>query len=154
MIYIEAPNYDFPIGKKSIFLAGTIQGTITDWQAEVTDALKNFDIVVFNPRRKNFPIHDPSAAEKQITWEHDMLRKADMIQMWLAAETDGPICLYELGAWTMTQKPIVIGMDPKYRRRQDVEIQTKLERPEIPITYSMEDFTNAISDMINQVLLV
>jgi hypothetical protein len=153
MIYVEAPDRTFPTSKKSIFLAGTITGA-RDWQADVVSALKNFDIVIFNPRRANFPIHDPSAAYEQIKWEHDMLRKCDMIQMWLAAETDGPICLFELGRWLGTQKPIVIGMDPKYRRRQDVEIQTALERPEIPITYSMPDFINKISAMINQISLV
>jgi hypothetical protein len=153
MIYVEAPERTFPASKKSIFLAGSIQGS-SDWQVEVAKALKDFDIVVFNPRRKNFPIHDPSAAEEQITWEFRMLRQADMISFWFAKETLAPIVLFEYGAHTATQKPIVVGMDPKYPRRQDVEIQTKLVRPEIPITYSMEDFTNAISAMINQVLLV
>jgi hypothetical protein len=153
MIYVEAPNRVFPTSKKSIFLAGTIQGS-ADWQAEIVKALSNFDVVVFNPRRKDFPIHDPSAAQEQITWEFDMLKRADMISFWFAPETLGPIVLLEYGRWTGTQKPIVTGMDPKYPRRQDVEIQTKLIRPEIPITYSMEDFTDAISAMINQIMLV
>ena len=44
----------------------------------------------------------------------------------------------------MTSKPIFIGVDPKYQRRQDVEIQTKLARPEIEIVYSLEDLANQI----------
>jgi hypothetical protein len=151
MLYIEAPNRVYDTSKKSIFLAGTITGA-ADWQAEVTKALDDFDIVVFNPRRENFPIHDPNAAFEQIKWEFDMLRKADMIQMWLASETIGPICLYELGAWSMTEKPLVIGMDPKYPRRQDVEIQTKLVRPEVSISYNMNDFIESIAVMIDQVM--
>lgn len=153
MIYVEAPNYSFPTNKKSIFLAGTITGA-EDWQSEIVKALKDFDITIFNPRREDFPINDPNAALEQITWEFNMLRKADMIQMWFAKETLSPICLYELGSWSMTQKPLVIGMNPEYPRRQDVEIQTKLVRPEIPITYSLPDFINSISDMINQTLMV
>jgi len=153
MIYVEAPERTFPTTKKSIFLAGSITGA-RNWQKEVVQAIKDFDVVVFNPRRDNFPIHDPSAALEQITWEHEMLRKADMIQMWFDGNTVSPICLFELGAWIMTSKPMVIGMDPNYQRRQDVEIQTKLVRPEIPIVYAMDDFTNVVSDMINQILLV
>lgn len=153
MIYVEAPERTFPATKKSIFLAGSITGA-KNWQKEVVRAIKDFDVVVFNPRRENFPIHDPSAALEQITWEYEMLRKADMIQMWFDGNTMSPICLYELGSWSMTSKPMVIGMDPNYQRRQDVEIQTKLVRPEIPIVYAMDDFTNVVSDMINQILLV
>jgi hypothetical protein len=153
MIYVEAPERTFPATKKSIFLAGSITGA-KNWQKEVVRAIKDFDVVVFNPRRENFSIHDPSAALEQITWEHEMLRKADMIQMWFDGNTMSPICLFELGSWVMTSKPMVIGMDPNYQRRQDVEIQTKLVRPEIPIVYSMADFTNVVSDMINQILLV
>jgi hypothetical protein len=153
MIYVEAPERTFPATKKSIFLAGSITGA-KNWQKEVVRAIKDFDVVVFNPRRENFPIHDPSAALEQITWEYEMLRKADMIQMWFDGNTMSPICLFELGAWMMTSKPMVIGMDPNYQRRQDVEIQTKLVRPEIPIVYAMDDFTNVVSDMINQILLV
>jgi hypothetical protein len=148
MIYVEAPNYVYPAGKK-IFLAGTIQGTITDWQTEVTKTLSNLDIVVFNPRRKNFPIHDPSAAEKQITWEFRMLRQADIISFWFAKETLGPIVLFELGQHSMTQKLIVIGMDPAYPRRQDVEIQMKLIRPDIKIVYSLSDLAEEITCTFN-----
>jgi hypothetical protein len=149
VIYIEAPNYVFPADKKNIFLAGTIQGTITDWQTEITKALSNLDIVVFNPRRKNFPIHDSSAAEKQITWEFRMLRQADIISFWFAKETLGPIVLFELGAHTRTDKLIVIGMDPEYQRRQDVEIQTKLVRPDIKIVYNLNDLAEEITCMFN-----
>ena len=153
MIYVEAPSYSFPTNKKSIFLAGSITGA-EDWQSEVIEALKDFDILVFNPRRENFPIDNPDAGLEQITWEFKMLRKADMIQMWFSKETIAPICLYELGAWSMTEKPIVIGMDPKYPRRQDVEIQTKLVRPEVLISYSLPNFINSIYDTVNQILMI
>jgi hypothetical protein len=152
MIYIEAPNR--PILRKipSIFLAGGITDC-PDHQSETIKNIESLDIVIFNPRRKNFPIKNPNAAYEQIKWEHDMLRATTIISMWLCKETLGPICLYELGAWSMTQKPLIVGMDPEYQRRQDVEIQTKLVRPDVPIVYSLKDLSNAIFEMYNKVSL-
>jgi len=149
MIYVEAPKRDFIKNNDGLFLAGGITGC-PDWQSKVVDKLKDTDITIFNPRRANFPINDSSAAFDQIKWEHDMFRQSDMLSFWFCAETMCPIVLYELGAWSMTDKPIVIGMDPKYPRRQDVEIQTKLVRPEIKIAYSLQDFINAILQMIKK----
>ena len=152
MIYVEAPNRAYPTIKKSLFVAGSVTGT-PDWQKDLVASLSSFDVVVFNPRRANFPIHDASAAEEQITWEFDMLKAANVISFWFSAETLGPIVLLEYGRWTGTSKPIVVGMDPKYQRRTDVEIQTKLIRPDIPITYSFNIFTDAVSHMLNNAQL-
>jgi hypothetical protein len=38
----------------------------------------------------------------------------------------------------MTDKPLFVGVHPDYKRRQDVEIQTELARPDIKIVYSLE----------------
>ena len=107
MVYVEAPNLAL-VGSPqvSLFLAGGIQGT-PDWQATMVESLKDLNLTVYNPRRKNFPIHDPSAAYAQIKWEFDMLRKASMISFWFCKETMCPIVLFELGAHSMTMKPIV-----------------------------------------------
>ena len=116
MIYVEAPN-NGPAGKNpSIFLAGGITGC-PDWQSLLMGEIQNLDLVVYNPRRKNFPIHDPSAANAQIKWEFDNLRKASMISFWFCKETMCPIVLYELGFHNNSPKPLVIGMDPEYQRR-------------------------------------
>jgi hypothetical protein len=48
-------------------LAGGITGC-PDWQSKLINLLRNEDIVIFNLRRKNFPIHDPTAVEEQIKW--------------------------------------------------------------------------------------
>jgi hypothetical protein len=60
MIYIEAPKRDFVKDRKSIFLAGGITGC-KNWSKIVVDGLKDLDIIVFNPRRENFPIKNPNA---------------------------------------------------------------------------------------------
>jgi len=99
--------------------------------------LHDTDLVLLNPRRADFPIHDSDAALQQITWEHVHLRRATSILFWFPCETLCPIVLYELGAWSMTTKPIFVGVHPLYKRRRDVEIQTGLVKPEVVIAYSL-----------------
>jgi hypothetical protein len=114
--------------------------------------IDKLDMTVFNPRRKNFPIHDPNAALGQIKWEHNRFRESDILSFWFCAETMCPIALYELGAWSMTNKPILIGMDPGYSRRQDVEIQTELVRPDIKIVYDLKSLSDQIAEAFNQIM--
>jgi hypothetical protein len=148
MKYVEAPEiYD---GKgQSLFLAGGITDC-PDWQADLVKLLENEDITLLNPRRKNFPIHDPNAALAQITWEHNHLKKASAISFWFPKETLCPIVLYELGAWSMAHKPIYVGVHPEYQRKQDVEIQTVLARPEVIIAYSLEVLAGQIKEGIKK----
>jgi hypothetical protein len=140
MIYVESPN----ILGKSVFLAGGITGC-PDWQSDMVEKLSQTTLTLINPRRENFPIHDPNAAEFQIKWERYHLLKADAILFWFPSETLCPIVLYELGAWSMTAKPIFVGIDPKYQRRQDVEIQTSLVQPDtVKIVYSLQDLADQV----------
>jgi hypothetical protein len=136
MRYVESPEMPENINAKSIFLAGGITDC-PDWQQEMVKYLDHYPITVFNPRRTDFPIHDPRAAEAQIAWEHNFLRVASAISFWFPCETLCPIVLYELGAWSMQRKPIFVGVHPQYPRRQDVEIQTKLVRPKVVIVYDL-----------------
>ena len=143
MIYIEAVEQLGPIRGKSVFLAGGITGC-PGWQQEMRSLLQDTDLVLLNPRRAHFPIGDPSAAKEQIAWEWNHLRHANGILFWFPCETLCPITLYELGAWSMTSKPIFVGVHPDYKRRQDVEIQTQLSRPNVVITYSLEDLARQV----------
>ena len=151
MKYIESPKIMptpdvsktwTPEGK-SLFLAGGISGC-ENWQSRIVLYLRDVSIILLNPRRKDFPIDDPAAAQTQIEWEYDHLRRASMILFWFPCETLCPIVLYELGAWSMTDKKIFVGVHPEYKRRQDVEIQTKLVRPEIQIVYDLGTLSEQI----------
>jgi len=77
MKYIEALNI-YEGNDKSLFLAGGITGC-PNWQADLTDLFKDENIVLLNPRRRNFPINDPSASEQQIKWAYEHLRKATAV---------------------------------------------------------------------------
>jgi len=145
MIYVEAPDeLKHGVEGKSVFLAGGITDCL-NWQQRMRLLLEDSDLILLNPRRANFPIADPNAALEQIRWEHRHLRMADAILFWFPCETLCPIVLYELGAWSMTDKPIFVGVHPDYKRRQDVEIQTRLTRPEIRISYSLENLAAEVA---------
>lgn len=148
MQYIEALTEYEPGPLPSVFLGGGITGC-PDWQRELVALLQDLPVALLNPRRANFPISDPTAAPKQIEWEHRHLRKADAIAFWFPCETLCPITLYELGAWSMYRdergpKPLFIGVHPNYQRCKDVEIQTHLVRPEVQVVLSLIDLAECV----------
>ena len=125
-----------------LFLAGGIQNC-KEWQKEFIGYCNEFnsqygqDLVIFNPRRDNFPIHDKNAAREQIQWEFEWLEKVDIFSMYFDGPTvsDQPICFYELGRhlnriitkWPNEyQNRIVLTVSPEFKRVQDVIIQTEL----------------------------
>lgn len=146
MIYIEPPEI-FNGDGKSLFLAGSIRGA-PDWQHELAAILKDENVTLLNPRRKDFPADTPDAAMEQTQWEFQHLRKASAISFWFAKETALTMTLYELGAWSMMDKPIFVGVDPDYARRADIEMQTKLARPDVKIAYSIDDIAGQIKEWI------
>ena len=149
MRYIESPNTTgLTEGERGLFLAGGITDC-PDWQRDMVEMLRATNWVLFNPRRENFPIHDPNAASFQIKWEHDHLRKADAILFWFPCETLCPIVLYELGAWSMTRKLLFVGVHPQYKRRKDVEVQTGLARPDVRVVYSLQDLAKDCAAALN-----
>lgn len=133
---VTAPDRNVPEGP-SLFIAGGITDC-PEWQTEAIAGLSDTDLVLFNPRRATFNVRDPQAAPGQIQWEHEMLRQADAIMFWFCEEALQPIALYELGAWSMTNKPIFVGAHPNYKRRLDVVHQTQLIRPDIYIAGSLD----------------
>ncbi len=145
---VTAPDYNIYEGK-SIFLAGGITN-VPEWQTDLIDMLRKMDlgkeqVILYNPRRKNFPIHDPNASNEQITWEFRKLQASEMIIFWFARGSINPIVLYELGMWGNSRAtPISIGLDPLYERKQDVIIQTGLARPALEVKTSLQDIAEDI----------
>ena len=120
------------------FLAGGITNC-AEWQDAVLDLLKDEDdhLIMFNPRRKNFPINDPTASFYQIKWEFDHLMNCDIFSMYFdgTKQSDQPICFYELGKYLTEMKynfalnwedRIVISCNYNFKRSDDVSIQTML----------------------------
>lgn len=123
-----------------VFLAGGITGC-DDWQQKVIDTLALWptqNLVILNPRRKNFPMDDPSAGEAQIEWEFNWLEKCDIFSMYFAGgESVQPICMYELGRNLVRMQMrypldwdnrLVINVAPDCKRKFDVVQQVKHAR--------------------------
>lgn len=130
MKYIECPSrLDYKEGALSLFLAGGITGC-PDWQKEAVDRLSDLPVTVMNPRRKNFSVHDKDVIFEQISWEFDMMTKADIVVFYFPSESICPIALYELGRFNVLSltsgQKVFIGVHPNYTRKDDVIIQTRL----------------------------
>lgn len=121
-----------------VFLAGGITNC-EEWQDIVIEKLKKEDdhLIIFNPRRKNFPIDNPNASLEQIKWEFDYLEQCDIFSMYFdgTSKSDQPICFYELGRNIERMKKkfsknwfnrIIISVDSNFKRYSDVIIQTLL----------------------------
>ncbi len=127
-IIVEAPNCPPKMTWfESIFLAGGITN-VYDWQAEVSKALADNEVTIFNPRRANYNTLIPEIASEQITWEHHYLRLSHTVLFWFSHETLQPISLFELGSALQRDQKLIIGCDPKYARNFDVRLQCLLQR--------------------------
>jgi hypothetical protein len=151
--YVEAPT-EYDGTGPSLFLAGGITGA-GEWQPVIASALADLPLVVLNPRRKNFPMDDPAAAGEQIAWEFHHLRRASAVLFWFPAETLCPIALFELGGRAVVpDQPLFVGAHPDYARRQDVEIQLKLARPEVRVTTELSGLVRQVREWFTTVVAV
>lgn len=148
MKYVEAlDQYVREPGEVSLFLGGGITNCV-NWQNLVIESLKDTDLVLLNPRRKNFPMGDPEATPKQIVWEYEHMKLATMIMFWFSPETLCPITLFELGKWIEKDKQLFVGCDPAYQRMQDVIVQCSLSRPTLKVHTSLESIVAAIKNSL------
>ena len=152
----------------SIFMAGGISGC-SDWQSLYIDQMKTkldlyadyvtgdmdegsiINATLFNPRRSNFDVNNKSMEEEQISWEFKMLHSADLITFWFPSETVCPIVCYEIGYWLgCGEKEIIIGVDPNYVRKSDIEIQSRLAGYDKPIYSSVESLVTGTVDFLSE----
>jgi hypothetical protein len=129
MIEVKAPH-PYKKTKHMIFLAGSIEmGKAVDWQTKVTEALKNHDITILNPRRDDWDsswkqtIDDPKFRE-QVEWELQALEEATEILMYFDPATKSPISLLELGLFARTGK-LIVCCPEGFWRKGNVDIVCK-----------------------------
>lgn len=138
--YIEAISDEKPYYSKVIFLAGGITNC-PDWQSYVVEQIKDLNVTVFNPRRKDF---GKGNAVEQIVWEHHAIRKSTHMAFWFCKETLCPITLFELGSALERNCELIIGCDKEYERSLDVVVQTKLIRSGLDILLTLDQIVNEI----------
>lgn len=136
-VYTAVEDVPYKEGDIWCFLAGGITNC-WNWQDAVIRELEKKEyterLVILNPRRKDFPIDDPNAAQEQIEWEFKYLNSSDIFSMYFASgESTQPICMYELGRHLarLASDPegpqfAVISTEKGYVREQDVRIQSNL----------------------------
>jgi hypothetical protein len=105
-----------------VFLGGSIDmGGAPDWQAAMTSALADMDVMILNPRRPDWnPNWRPEADEpefrRQVEWELAALESADVIVMYFAPGTQSPISLLEMGLHARGGKLIVLAPEGFWRK--------------------------------------
>ncbi|MGW4527875.1 RapZ C-terminal domain-containing protein [Amycolatopsis sp. NPDC004378] len=155
--YFEAPNYyrPRPGSAPAVFLAGGITGCPRwhDHAATVLAAAPD-PVVVLNPNRVDFPIHDPAAGWEQVSWEQHHLHLPDATTLFWFPECDPqvtvqPIAMFELGQALGEGRRIVVGADPGYPRAADVRMLCQLARPGMPVYASLDDTLAAVLDVLS-----
>ncbi len=139
MSVIECPK----IAPKSLFLAGGITGC-PDWQSVMIDLLKDANLILFNPRRKEFDINNKNLTEEQINWEYYHLNQADAVLFWFCKETLCPITLFELGKCLVLKKELFVGCDTEYVRVNDVLIQSRLMDYKHGLHYDLQKLAGSV----------
>lgn len=140
-----------------VFLAGGITNC-PNWQKEVInhivgDADQSLldRLVIFNPRRDDFPIDDPTAAVEQITWEYKYINRCDLFTMYFCEKEIQPICLYELGKWVgkYDDLRLIVTASEKYPRLTDIDVQTKAitSRPVVHRGTPIEHANNILANI-------
>lgn len=111
---------------ESIFLGGTIDmGNSVDWQSQVIEALKDEDITLYNPRRKDWDSsweqkEENAEFRKQVNWELMCLEKSDLVILYFAPESKSPISLLELGLFH--KKNMIVCCPEGFYRKGNVDI--------------------------------
>lgn len=118
----------------SVFLAGTIDmGHSIDWQQKFIDKANKEetlnDVVVFNPRRKSWDhtwtqnIENKQFSE-QVNWELDAMENADVILLFLEANSKSPISMMELGLFADSGK-LMVCCEEGFWRKGNIDIVCK-----------------------------
>jgi hypothetical protein len=135
-----APEATPASGKRSIFLAGSIDmGKAVDWQTKVSEALKTYDIDIYNPRRPDWDstwkqdITNDKFRE-QVVWELDHQEKADIVCFCFDPKGQAPITLLELGLFH--NKKAVVCCPEGFWRKGNVDVVCAYYK--IPLVEDME----------------
>jgi hypothetical protein len=145
---IKAPN-NIKNVTNSVFLAGSIEmGKAIDWQSEIAEKLKDFDVTLFNPRRDDWDSSweqtiDNADFNEQVTWELDSLDASDKIVFYFDKDTQSPITLRELGLYASSGKCCVYCPDGFWRKGN---VDIVCERFKIPMVDNIEGLVKYIKN--------
>lgn len=143
--YLPTDNYSYNNDFK-IFLAGTIdQGNSFDWQSKLVSEINQYDITIFNPRRKEWDDSWEQSIENlefvhQVTWELNHLAMSDLIIIYFAENSKSPVTLLELGLFK--DKKMLVYCPEKFYRKGNVDIVCDMF--DIPVFNDYDKFLNKL----------
>lgn len=115
----------------SVFLAGTIDmGNSIDWQQKFINMANTEetlgDVIVFNPRRASWDHSWKQTIEnvqfsEQVNWELDAMENADVILLFLEANSKSPISMMELGLFADSGK-LMVCCEEGFWRKGNIDI--------------------------------
>ncbi len=147
----KPPNAVGDLKQKSVFLAGSIDmGAAVDWQKEVTDALVDLPVAIFNPRRDDWDstweqdISNPEFRE-QVEWELTQMENADVIAVYFDPEGKAPITLMEVGLHARANK-LVVCCPEGYWRRGNVQVVCNFYN--IPLVDDLEALIREVKERL------
>ena len=133
-----------------IFLAGGVTYS-PNWQKKALKMLAGTDLVVANPRRDEIISAIGETARRQIIWEFENLKSAKVVLFWFPnAETI--ITFLELGKELSRKSNIVVGVDPDYNRRFDIETQVHLELPRAVVYTTLDETVRVAAELCGEEL--
>ncbi|CAM1505835.1 Fc.00g114720.m01.CDS01 [Cosmosporella sp. VM-42] len=147
---ITAPDRLPVTGEITIFLAGTTTDTGDgDWREFLMDALSDFPITFFDPKRNDWDstwkedLSDERWAE-QVQWEMDMQAKADVVVFFFHSATLAPVSMLELGL--CAERAVVCALDG-YSKRGNV--QAVCERFQSPFVSTLAELQAKMLDVLD-----
>lgn len=127
---VQAPK-EFPkeLRKKfSIFLGGAIDmGKAEDWQKRLVNDLKDYDVVLLNPRRDDFQVDAVQSMsnpyfKEQVEWELEMQDSfSDLLVYYIPPGTQSRITLLEIGLFCR-ELPHVICCPEGFDRKGNIDV--------------------------------
>ena len=134
--------------KCRIFLAGSIDmGKSENWQQRLERELKDYDVVICNPRRDDWDsswvqsINNPQFNE-QVTWELTNIERSDLVVFYFDPNGQAPITLMELGLCAGREQHAIVCCPDGYWRKGNVEMIC--DRYEIPLCNTIDDLINLV----------
>ncbi|HEX7653547.1 MAG TPA: nucleoside 2-deoxyribosyltransferase domain-containing protein [Verrucomicrobiae bacterium] len=145
---LQAPE-PIPAGlpRPVVFLAGSIDdGQAQNWQTAFGESFAADSLVLLNPRRSVWPgVTEPVALQQQIDWELHGLERADVIAMYITAESKAPVSLLEFGLWARSGK-LVVACEPGYWRREN--LAATCARYHVPLVTNLTELQHLVREAV------
>ena len=102
--------------KYTLFLAGT---TTPAWREVVKEALKDHDIIIYDPISPNYE------EGQNALWEKRAIANSDLIIFYFGGISEAPLTLFELGYSLGKGKEMIIFVSPEYKHKDYIFAVTR-----------------------------